>query len=545
MGISNIIVLLGGLGLFLFGMKYMSEGLNQVAGNKLKTMLEKLTRNRFKGFLLGVVVTAIIQSSSATTVMLMGFLNAGIMDLAQATGVIIGANIGTTITAVLIALDVSAIAPICIFIGSAFALFSKKKTQQHIGQIILGFGILFQGLKTMSSDTAMGALKTSEGFQHFIMSADNPLLGILIGIAICAILQSSSASIGVLQVLAIQGLMPMSFAIYIIIGINVGSATPLFLSSIGAKTNAKRAALIYFIFDFIGMILFTPISLFTPFTHWIEMISTNGSVQVAAGHIVFKVVTALVLLPFISFLVKFSERVLPSKEHESNTRFIYIDKNLNGNVFATLLQVGREVERMAKIVRENFVLACDGLLKSSLENQKKIKENEELINWLNHNIADFLVTVTAQTLSGELSDYIGKLFHVITDLERVGDHALNICERTEVIVNEKLEFTEAGLAEIKALYEKDLELFDRAMECFISKHLPDDEKFEIHNLEDEIDHMTIEAQDCHVERLRKKQCYTSAGVVFTKLLQDLERVGDHSYNIAGAAQKDKELIRRI
>ncbi len=545
MGISNIIVLLGGLGLFLFGMKYMSEGLNQVAGNKLKTMLEKLTRNRFKGFLLGVVVTAIIQSSSATTVMLMGFLNAGIMDLAQATGVIIGANIGTTITAVLIALDVSAIAPICIFFGAAFNLFSKKKTQQHIGQIILGFGILFQGLKTMSSDTAMGALKTSEGFQNFIMSADNPIIGILIGIAICAILQSSSASIGVLQVLAIQGLMPMSFAIYIIIGINVGSATPLFLSSIGAKTNAKRAALIYFIFDFIGMILFTPISLLTPFTRWLEMLSTNGSVQVAAGHIVFKVVTALVLLPFIGWLVSFSEKVLPSKEHESNSRFIYIDKNLNGNVFATLLQVGREVERMAKLVRENFVLACDGLLKGSLENKKRIIENEEVINWLNHNIADFLVTVTAQTLSGELSDYIGKLFHVITDLERVGDHALNISERTEVIVNDKLEFTEAGLAEIKALYEKDLELFDRAMECFISKHLPDDEKFLIHNLEDEIDNMTLEAQDSHVARLRKKQCYTSAGVVFTKLLQDLERVGDHSYNIAGAAQKDKELIRRI
>lgn len=545
MGFSNIIVLLGGLGLFLFGMRYMSEGLNQVAGNKLKTMLEKLTRNRFKGFLLGVVVTAIIQSSSATTVMLMGFLNAGIMDLAQATGVIIGANIGTTITAVLIALDVSAIAPICIFVGTAFALFSKKQTQQHIGQIILGFGILFQGLKTMSSDTAMGALKTSESFQNFIMSADNPIIGILIGIAICAVLQSSSASIGVLQVLAIQGLMPMSFAIYLIIGINVGSATPLFLSSIGAKTNAKRAALIYFIFDFVGMVLFTPISLFTPFTRWLEMMSSNGSVQVAAGHIVFKVVTALVLLPFIPILVKLSEKVLPSKEHESNTRFIYIDKNLNGNVFATLLQVGREVERMAKLARENFVMACDGLLAGSLENEKKIKENEELINWLNHNIADFLVTVTAQTLSGELSDYIGKLFHVITDLERVGDHALNICERTEMIVNENLKFTDAGLAEIKALYEKDLELFDRSIECFISKRLPEEEEFLIHELEDQIDNLTLQAQDCHVERLRNKECYTSSGVVFTKLLQDLERVGDHSYNIAGAAKKDKELIRQI
>ena len=289
MGISNIINLIGGLGLFLFGMRHMSDGLNQVAGNKMKVLLEKLTRNRFKGFLLGVLVTAVIQSSSATTVMLMGFLNAEIMDLFQATGVIIGANIGTTITAVLIAIDVSVIAPFCIFLGAAVALFSKKQSQKYIGQIILGFGILFFGLKYMSGDSAMGVLKSSEAFQHFITTANNPILGLLIGIAICSVLQSSSAAIGVLQVLALQGVMPMNFAIYLIIGINVGSATPLFLSAIGAKTNAKRAAVIYFIFDFVGMLIFTPVAMFTPFAKWITTLSDNGSVQVAAAHIIFKV----------------------------------------------------------------------------------------------------------------------------------------------------------------------------------------------------------------------------------------------------------------
>ncbi|MFR6512245.1 MAG: Na/Pi cotransporter family protein, partial [Eubacterium sp.] len=226
MGISNIINLIGGLGLFLFGMRHMSDGLNQVAGNKMKVLLEKLTRNRFKGFLLGVLVTAVIQSSSATTVMLMGFLNAGIMDLAQATGVIIGANIGTTVTAILIAIDVSAIAPICIIIGVVMSMFCKKQTQKYIGQIILGFGILFFGLKYMSGDSAMGALKDSEAFQSFITSANNPFLGLVIGIIMCSVLQSSSAAIGVLQVLALQGLMPLNFAIYLIIGVNVGSATP-------------------------------------------------------------------------------------------------------------------------------------------------------------------------------------------------------------------------------------------------------------------------------------------------------------------------------
>lgn len=545
MGINNIINLLGGLGLFLFGMKYMSDGLSQVAGNKMKSLLEKLTRNRFKGFLLGVLVTAIIQSSSATTVMLMGFLNAGIMDLAQATGVIIGANIGTTITAVLIAIDVSFIAPFCIFIGAAIALFSKKQTQRYIGQIILGFGILFFGLKYMSGDSAMGVLKTSEAFQSFITKANNPILGLLIGIVMCSVLQSSSASIGVLQVLAMQGIMPMSFAIYLIIGINVGSAMPLFLSAIGAKTNAKRAAVIYFLFDFVGMVIFMPVAMFTPYADWLTTVSDKGAVQVAAGHIVFKVVTAVVLLPFIKTIVKISEKLVVEKEHETNMRFQFIDKKTSTNQFSTALQIGSEVERMAKLVRENFILACDGFLNADISNQRKIKENEELINWLNHSISDFLVTVTSQTLSGDVSEYLGKLFHTITDLERIGDHALNIMERTSAALENNIGFTNAGLAEFKEIYDLDLELFDHSIAAFVNKRLPDDEEHLLHYMEDRIDALTIQAQDNHVERLREKKCHTSSGVIFTKALQDLERVGDHSYNIAWAARKDKDLIRQI
>lgn len=548
MGISNIISLFGGLGLFLFGMKYMSDGLNQVAGNKMKNLLEKLTRNRFKGFLLGVLVTAIIQSSSATTVMLMGFLNAGIMDLAQATGVIIGANIGTTITAVLIAIDVSAIAPICIFIGTVMALFCKKQTQKYIGQIILGFGILFFGLKYMSGDNAMGVLKTNEAFQAFITKANNPILGLVIGFIMCSVLQSSSASIGVLQALAMTSasLMPMKFAIYLIIGINVGSAMPLFLSAIGAKTNAKRAAVVYFIFDFVGMLIFTPIALIFPqYMDWITSLSENGSVQVAIAHIIFKVVTAFVLLPFIKWVVKLSEIIVKNKEHETKLRFTYIDLKTTDNTFATALQVGREVERMAKLVRENFVLACEGFLSNDTSGERTIKENEELINWLNHSISDFMVTITAQQLPANVSEYIGKLFHVVTDLERIGDHALNILQRTQSAQENELGFTESGLKEFEKIYETDLELYDRALSAFINKKLTDDEEHELHFLEDTIDALTLEAQDNHVQRLREKACHTASGVVFTKVLQDLERVGDHSYNIAWAARKDKALIRQI
>lgn len=548
MHITNIISLLGGLGLFLFGMKYMSDGLNQVAGNKMQALLEKLTRNRFKGFLLGVVVTAVIQSSSATTVMLMGFLNAGIMDLAQATGVIIGANIGTTITAVLIAIDVSAIAPFCIFIGTVMALFCKKQTQKYIGQVILGFGVLFFGLKYMSGPDAMGVLKTSAAFQTFITKANNPILGLVIGFIMCSVLQSSSASIGVLQALAMTSasLMPMKFAIFLIIGINVGSAMPLFLSAIGAKTNAKRAAVIYFIFDFVGMLIFTPIALIFPqYMDWITTLSDNGSVQVAIAHIIFKVVTAFVMLPFIKWVVKLSEIIIKPKEHDTRLRFEFIDKKVSNNPVATAMQIGSEVERMARLVRHNFVIACEGFIVMDNSRQRELEENEELINWLNHNISDFMVTVTSKEMPGAVSEYIGKLFHVITDLERIGDHAQNIMNRVCAAKDDDLGFTETGIAEFKEIYEIDLELLDRALGAFMNKHLTDDEEHQLHYLEDTIDYLTLTAQDNHVQRLREKKCHTSSGVIYTKALQDLERVGDHSYNIAWAARIDKNLIRQI
>ena len=548
MHITNIISLLGGLGLFLFGMKYMSDGLNQVAGNKMQALLEKLTRNRFKGFLLGVVVTAVIQSSSATTVMLMGFLNAGIMDLAQATGVIIGANIGTTITAVLIAIDVSAIAPFCIFIGTVMALFCKKQTQKYIGQVILGFGVLFFGLKYMSGPDAMGVLKTSAAFQTFITKANNPILGLVIGFIMCSVLQSSSASIGVLQALAMTSasLMPMKFAIFLIIGINVGSAMPLFLSAIGAKTNAKRAAVIYFIFDFVGLLIFTPIALMFPqYMDWITTLSDNGSVQVAIAHIIFKVVTAFVMLPFIKWVVKLSEIIIKPKEHDTRLRFEFIDKKVSNNPVATTMQIGSEVERMARLVRNNFVIACEGFIVMDNSRQRELEENEELINWLNHNISDFMVTVTSKEMPGAVSEYIGKLFHVITDLERIGDHAQNIMNRVCAAKDDDLGFTETGIAEFKEIYEIDLELLDRALGAFMNKHLTDDEEHQLHYLEDTIDYLTLTAQDNHVQRLREKKCHTSSGVIYTKALQDLERVGDHSYNIAWAARIDKNLIRQI
>ena len=314
MSAANIISLLGGLGAFLFGMKYMGDGLEMAAGNRMKDLLETLTRNRILGFLLGTFVTVVIQSSSATTVMVMGFINAGIMDLAQATGVIFGANIGTTITSVLIALDASGIAPFCIFLGAFLMLYAKKKQHQHIGQVILGFGLLFQGLHTMSG--AMKPLKDVLWFQDFIMNARNPLLGLAVGAALCAVIQSSSAAVGILQALAMQGMMPLYFASFLICGINIGSAMPTILASMNARNNAKRAAMIYLIYNVVGAVLMTLVTLVTPYTQFIARIIPDPAFQVSMIHILFKVVSAAVLLPCTGLVVKLTYKLVPKQVHE-------------------------------------------------------------------------------------------------------------------------------------------------------------------------------------------------------------------------------------
>ena len=540
----NIFTLIGGLGAFLFGMKYMGDGLEAAAGPKMNNLLEKLTRNPLLGFLVGTVVTAVIQSSSATTVMVMGFLNAGIMDLAQATGVIIGANIGTTMTSILIALDVSAISPVCIFLGAAMLLYSKRAKKKHIGQIILGFGILFQGLHTMSG--AMSVLKEMESFQNFITTANNPIVGVLVGTAMCAIIQSSSAGVGVLQALALQGLMPIHFASYLICGINIGSAVPPFLAAINAKNNAKRASFIYFFYNIFGALLFVPITMFTPYTEWLNrLFPGNEVVQVAACHIIFKIVTAVVLLPFTNAIVRLSYRFIPKQKHEGERRFLYIDQNLNTSPGVMILQLQKEVKRMAELVRENFVLAAEGLLADNLDAAPRVRDQEELINYLNHAITDYMVKVNALELPDEASEYIGRLFHVINDLERVGDHALNLVQRTESCVEKGLLYSEPARKEITDIYESSLLLFDCAMGAFLNGELSDDDELRLHDLEENIDRLTLESQDNHIIRLRAKECHTEPGIIFVKVLHDLERVGDHSYNIAWAAKQHANLLREV
>ena len=533
MSISNIISLLGGLGAFLFGMKYMGDGLEMAAGSKMKDLLEKLTRNRFLGFLLGVLVTVVIQSSSATTVMVMGFINAGIMDLAQATGVIFGANIGTTITSVLIALDVSGIAPFCLFLGAFLMLYSKKKQTKHIGQIILGFGLLFQGLHTMSG--AMKPLKDVIWFQDFIMNAKNPMLGILVGAVLCAVIQSSSAAVGILQALAMQGLMPLYFASFLICGVNIGSAMPTILASMNARNNAKRAAMIYLINNVVGAVIMTVVTLAFPYTQFIESIIPDPMFQVSVVHIIFKVVSAAVLLPLTNQVVKLTYLLVPKQKHEDACRLEYIDVHLVSSPSVTLLQIRNEVERMAELVRTNIQLSTSALLSSRVADAKPIEDNEAVIDYLTDAISDFLVKLNVREMNDGDAQYVNRVFQTLSDLERIGDYAEKLLHLTEQQEEKKVIYSASALQELAVINDNATQLFDNAVAGFYRQDVHLDQLKRMAKAQRQLRKLTNQSQLNHMERLRTGQCSVEAGILFGEILNSLSRIGGHSINIAEAA----------
>lgn len=533
MTVSNIVELLGGLGAFLFGMKYMGDGLELAAGSKMKDLLEKLTRNKILGFLLGTFVTVVIQSSSATTVMVMGFINAGIMDLAQATGVIFGANIGTTITSILIALDVSAIAPFCICVGAFMMLYTKKARLKHIGQVILGFGLLFQGLHTMSA--AMKPLGQVVWFQSFIMNAKNPILGILVGALICAVIQSSSAAVGIVQALALQGLMPLHFASYLICGINIGSAMPTILASMSARNNAKRAAMIYLIYNIVGCVVMAPVTMLTPYTDLIERLIPDPMFQVSVVHILFKVVAAAILLPCTNLVVKLTYKLIPKQKHEDAARLEFIDVNLVGNPSVSLLQIRSEVDRMAKLVEDNMALAMEGILAGEPYHAETITENEGVIDYLTDAISDYLVKFNVQELSTTDANYVRRVFQVLSDLERIGDYAEHLLHISERCTEKSLTYSDTARQEVTELYDNVKQLYSTAVARFHTQDLGIDSLKHLARLERENRKKTKQAQQNHMDRLRAGECSAEAGIMFGEVLTSLNRVGGHSINIAEAA----------
>lgn len=533
MTVTNLVELLGGLGAFLFGMKYMGDGLELAAGSKMKDLLEKLTRNRFLGFLLGVFVTVVIQSSSATTVMVMGFINAGIMDLAQATGVIFGANIGTTITSVLIALDVSGIAPFCICVGAFMMLYSKKAKVKHIGQVILGFGLLFQGLHTMSG--AMKPLGQVAWFQNFIAGAKSPVLGILVGALICAVIQSSSAAVGILQALALQGLMPLHFASYLICGINIGSAMPTILASMSARNNAKRAAMIYLIYNVVGGVIMTLVTMFLPYTELVERLIPDPMFQVSVVHILFKVVSAVILLPCTNLVVKLTYKLIPKQKHEDAARLEFIDVNLVGNPSVSLLQIRSEVDRMSKLVGENISLAMDGVLNNQVRNAQTITENESVIDYLTDAISDYLVKFNVHELSTQEAMYVNRVYQALNDLERIGDYAEHLLHVNERSTEKNVAYSEVARNEALELYDNVKELYSNATARFYSQNISIDELKHLARLERENRKKAKQAQQNHMDRLRAGECSAEAGIMFGEVLNSLNRIGGHSINIAEAA----------
>lgn len=539
MSVANILSMAGGLGLFLFGIRTMGDGLENAAGAKLKRMLEVLTGNRFLAVLVGFVVTAIIQSSTATTVMVVGFVNAGMMSLAQAVGVIMGANIGTTVTSLLIALNFSSVAAAAVLVGVILMLASKKTVVKNLGAIFTGFGLLFLGIDMMSD--SMAPLRESAGFMNFIVTVSEsplrPLFGIILGIVMTAVLQSSSASVGVLQTLAMQGLVPLKFSVFVLFGQNIGTCLTALFSTVGAKKNSKRAAVIHLLFNLIGTGIFILIALLAPYVEWIEKLSPGPMAQIAISHIVFNIVSTVVMFPFANVLVKLSCLLVPGKddsESEMHCKFID-DRLLNTPPFA-VMQVSKEVARMAKLARENFETSAHALINRSDKDLDKVMENEEIINYLNHHITSYLVKLNALDITDSDSDYIARVFHAINDIERVGDHAINLAEAAQHNIGEGLKFSDPAREELNRLCGSVVTLLERSMAAFDNQSLSDDEAKELSDLEEHIDDLTLECQDSHIFRLNRKECNTEAGMLYLNTITDFERVGDHAINIAFLAR---------
>lgn len=539
MSVANILSMAGGLGLFLFGIRTMGDGLENAAGAKLKRMLEVLTGNRFLAVLVGFVVTAIIQSSTATTVMVVGFVNAGMMSLAQAVGVIMGANIGTTVTSLLIALNFSSVAAAAVLVGVILMLASKKTVVKNLGAIFTGFGLLFLGIDMMSD--SMAPLRESAGFMNFIVTVSEsplrPLFGIILGIVMTAVLQSSSASVGVLQTLAMQGLVPLKFSVFVLFGQNIGTCLTALFSTVGAKKNSKRAAVIHLLFNLIGTGIFILIALLAPYVEWIEKLSPDPMAQIAISHIVFNIVSTVVMFPFAKALVKLSCLLVPGKddsESEMHCKFID-DRLLNTPPFA-VMQVSKEVARMAKLARDNFETSAHALINRSDKDLDKVMENEEIINYLNHHITSYLVKLNALDITDSDSDYIARVFHAINDIERVGDHAINLAEAAQHNIGEGLKFSDPAREELNQLCGSVVTLLERSMAAFDNQSLSNDEAKELSDLEEHIDDLTLECQDSHIFRLNRKECNTEAGMLYLNTITDLERVGDHAINIAFLAR---------
>ena len=534
MGISDILSLLGGLALFLYGMQMMSNGLEAAAGNKMKQILEKLTSNRFKAVLVGAAITAVIQSSSATTVMVVGFVNSGLMTLNQAVWIIMGANIGTTITGQLIALDMGAIAPLIAFLGVACIMFMKSERARHIAGIFAGLGVLFIGMDMMSA--SMAPLRDSEMFMNFMTNFSNPLVGILVGAVFTAVIQSSSASVGILQALAATGMIPLSSAVYVLFGQNIGTCITAVLASIGTKTNAKRTTVIHLSFNIIGTTIFTILCMVTPFVSWMEAFNADPVAQIANTHTVFNIVTTLLLLPFGNILAEFATKILPEndKEEETVQKLMYIrpfESNYPvGHTAVVLSQIEREVSRMMEKVKKNVEESYDAVLSGKTDALEEIENREDYIDYLNGEISRYIVSLMSVEMSEQDSRSINSYYMMISNIERIGDHAMNVAEYTKFMKKWDVKLTDEAKEEV----EKMKEISVQTLEALDFTDLAQAEEIlqKVSEGEKAIDDMQKKYLKQQIKRAKKGDCKAEAGIMFSELLTDFERIGDYALNVA-------------
>ena len=543
--------LLSGLALFLFGMKYMSDSLQQAAGGRLRNILDRCTRNKYIAVVCGALFTAFIQSSGATTVMEVGFVNAGIMTLEQSVGITFGANIGTTITSQLVSLKLTAVAPFIIFIGAAILSFCKKPMLKKIAAVIFGFGSLFLGINFMTE--ALHGIKEIPELMNVFGYLTNPIISVLVGLIFTSILQSSSVTVSVLVLLAgsniiidpVTGGTDYLACLYFILGANIGSCMPAVMAAMNANRKAKRTAFIHVMFNVVGLVVIGAILIFVsePIVNLINSISGTDKRFVANADTIFKVFQCIILLPCSNLLVKLSKKVIHSKpgeeQDEDEMVLKYIRKSGLTNPTTVVVEVVQEIQRMADMVKINLEESSKALIDKEFSTYKEVYAREKYIDFLSHGITEYMVDANRYGLPLKDKERLGGLFHVVIDVERIGDHAVNIMDDALKEKNQKIEFSKEGRDEMLTMYEKVMDIYEKAVEIFVNE---DKSKFdEVDRLEDVIDQMKIDCQEGHVKRMAAGKCSIESGLVFTDLVIGYERIADHAVNIAFSILSEKKI----
>ncbi len=527
--------LLGGVGLFLYGMSIMSTGLKNAAGEQLKTILEHATKNRFTATFVGLLVTILIQSSSATDMMVIGFVNSGLMSLIQAIGVIMGANIGTTVTAQITAFSLGAYAPLILFVGAIMYMFVKKTIIRHIGSIIMGFGMLFVGISIIGD--AIKPLSQSPAFIQFLTSIENPAILVIFGVLFTALLQSSSSSVVIFQTFAIQGLLSFEDVVFLVIGAAIGSVTPNILASLTTNRNGKRTAMLNLLFNlFRAAIILSVIAAFPVVLEWIQALSPdNIGRQVANAHTIFAIVAVICLLPFTRQLVALSKKIireLPEETQKIKDRQLIYMQEGNLPPAVALQQAQMEITRLARYAAQNLQTSIDCFFNRKDELVEKVEDTEDTVNYLTHAITTRLVRMRTHNMTGHERNRITQMTLVVADAERISDHAENIIEYETQMTTQKTKLSDEALAELKMIAEASMKAINFSIDIF--EHETFDKLKEAESLEQAVDDMEKQIVNNHITRLLSKSCDPLAGVVFTNMASDLERCSDHAINIAFA-----------